>query len=63
MSIEKIPRIPVTLKPIAWGKRDRNLAEAVCMHLADATPPIVIPANPLKHARIKRCLHHLGVIA
>lgn len=63
MNVERIQRKPVVLQPIPWGKRDRNLAEAVCVHLAEATPPIVIPANPLKHARIRRCLHHLGVSA
>lgn len=48
------PRMP--LSPIQWGKPDRALGHAVCQHVADATPPIVIEFNPVTHARLCRVL-------
>lgn len=57
----KWPRVahahPLVLQPIAWGKPDRELARGICRHLAEATPPIVIPANPITHAALRAFLH------
>jgi hypothetical protein len=52
---------PLTLSPIRWGERDTALAQMVCRHIVDATPPIEIPANPITHARVRAYLrsHHI----
>jgi hypothetical protein len=47
---------PLTLRPIQWGTPDAALARGVCRHLIEATPALVIPANPLSHARLRAWL-------
>lgn len=54
-------RHPIQLQPIAWGKPDKTLARALGQHVRDATPAIVIPFNPLNHARVRRVLRSLGI--
>lgn len=52
---------PVELAPIAWGKRDPALARAVCEHIADAMPPVVIRFNPITHRRVCAFLRSYGI--
>lgn len=44
--VERIPRQPVALTRIPWGKRDAALGRALCQHIVDATPPTCIPFFP-----------------
>jgi len=53
---ERIARKPVALVRIPWGKPDPALARAVCQHIVEATPPTVIPANPITGAKLRRVL-------
>lgn len=55
---ERIAPKGAALQPIPWGQPDRLLGRAVCWNVLDATPPTVIPFDPRKHARMKRCLAH-----
>lgn len=61
-SAEPVPHKPVALAPIPWGKPDSALANAVCAHMVEATPPIVIPANPFTTAKVRAFLrsHHVS---
>lgn len=58
---QTMSRHPVRLPPIAWGTPDKALARALGQHVRDATPAIVIPFNPLNHARVRRVLRSLGI--
>lgn len=49
------------LAPIAWGKRNEALGKALCQQIVEATPPTVIHANTITHARLRRCLRSLGI--
>ena len=50
-----IPRKPVQLTPIPWGKPDKKLGFAVCAHLQEVTPGIEIPWSP-QDEKIRRIL-------
>lgn len=52
---------PMQLKPIAWGKPDKQLARVLFGHMGDANPPIEIPFNPLTDARVRQTLKSLGI--
>ena len=58
---QSMSRHPVQLQPIAWGKPDKTLARALGQHVRQATPAIVIPFNPLTHAKVRRVLRSLGI--
>lgn len=49
------------LMPIPWGKRNEQLGKALCQQIVEATPPTVIHANTITHARLRRCLRSLGI--
>lgn len=51
----RIPRKPVQLTPIPWGKPDKKLGFAVCVHLQEVTPGIEIPWSP-QDEKIRRIL-------
>ena len=55
------PSKSVRLTPIPWGKRDQALARAVCDHIADAMPPVVIRFNPITHRRVCAFLRSYGI--
>jgi hypothetical protein len=61
VTLQRVPRVPVRLSPIAWGKPDNALARGLCQHVADATPATVIRFNPFTHARMRRALRALGI--
>ena len=61
--IELIPRTPVVLTPIAWGKRDPNLGRAICQHVVEATPPISVPFVLGLSRRLRHFLAHYGIRA
>jgi hypothetical protein len=50
----------VKLRPIAWGKREPLLGYWVCAAIVKATPPTVIPVNPLIHSRLRMLTHGAG---
>lgn len=52
---------PLKLRPIPWGERDTDLARGLCQHIAEATPPTVIPFNPLTDARVRRHLRSMRI--
>lgn len=56
-------RGPVRLFPFRMmlGERDKRTAEAVMHNMVETTPPTEIPLNVLTNAKMKRCLHNLGV--
>lgn len=56
MQIEAVRKAPVSLTPIPWGKPDPVLGRAICAHIAEVTPPIVIPCNPITEAKTRRTL-------
>lgn len=39
----RVPKVPVVLTPIPWGKPDRALGFAVIQHMTEVTPGTVIP--------------------
>jgi hypothetical protein len=51
----------VQLRPIPWGRRDQALGFGVCEAIARATPPTVIPANPLLHSRLRGWMLSHGI--
>lgn len=53
---------PVQLTPIPWGKPDRKLARVVLQHIADFTPPTVIPYNPFAEQRVRRVLRSMHIV-
>jgi hypothetical protein len=59
----RIPRTPVVLTPIAWGKRDSKLGRAVCQHVVDTTPPMSIPFVLGLSRRLRHFLAHYGIRA
>lgn len=61
-SVESVRKVPVTLTPIPWGKPDRKLGRAVCRHIAEFTPPTVIPYNPLTEQRVRRVLRSMHIV-
>ena len=60
--VSDVRRVPVQLTPIPWGKPDPVLARGVCQHIADFTPPIVIPYNPLSEQRVRRVLRSMHIV-
>lgn len=60
---ERIPRQPAKLTPIAWGKRDRELARGVMRNIADTTPAIRVPFIPGLRPKLRDFLSHYGVRA
>jgi hypothetical protein len=58
---ERVAPQRLVLAPIAWGTRDRKLAKVVCAHVIDATPPMVVPFQPLTHRRTRAFLRSHGV--
>lgn len=58
---ESVPAKRVQLSPIPWGKRDPELGRALCRHIVDATPPIVIPVNFLTDFRVRSWLRTHGI--
>lgn len=59
---DKIVGTPVQLTPIPWGKRDPKLARVVLQHIADFTPPTVIPYNPFTEQRTRRVLRSMHIV-
>lgn len=59
--VSPLPRAPLQLSPIRWGKRDKVLARMVCEHMRHANPPIVIPWSPVQ-AKVRSTLraHHIA---
>lgn len=57
-------RVPLKLKPIAWGSRDRELAWAVFQNARQTTPPTQIPWTG-QEARLGYLLrhHHFSVLS
>jgi len=60
--VKPVTRVPVQLKPIEWGKPDPQLAKALCWHISDAPPAIVIRFNPFTHRRIAAFLRSCGIV-
>jgi hypothetical protein len=58
---QRVPRVPVQLRPVPFGQPDPALARGLCQHLADATPPTVIRFNPLTNGRLRRVLRSFGI--
>jgi hypothetical protein len=58
---ERIARKPVVLTRIPWGKPDAATAAAVCQHIVDATPPTLIPANPVTGAKLRQVLRSFHI--
>lgn len=56
-----LPSARLQLGTVAWGKRDPALARAVCEHIADAMPPVVIRFNPITHRRVCAFLRSYGI--
>lgn len=56
-----VPRYPVQLTPVPFGRPDRALGHALCQHIVDATPAIVIPFNPVTHRRVRAVLRQCGI--
>lgn len=54
--IQRVPRKPVALSPIPWGKPDPALARAVCQHLVDVMPPTVVAWRPSRETWTVRLL-------
>ncbi len=52
---------PVQLSPIPWGKPDPALGRALCRHIAEFTPPVLIPCNPFTESKTRRALRSLHV--
>lgn len=51
----------VVLRPIAWGTRDKSLAEGICRHILQATPPTVIPFDPGTDRALRSALQSRGI--
>lgn len=49
------------LQKMRHGKRDQDLARAVCTNIAETTPPTEIPANPLIQAQLNDFLRARGI--
>lgn len=61
--VERIPRTPVQLSPIPWGKRDPMLARGVCRHIADAMPKTTVPFVRGLDRKLRAFLSHYGIRA
>ena len=55
--VSDVRRVPLQLTPIPWGQPDPVLGRAICRHIAEVTPPVLIPCNPITEAKTRRLLH------
>lgn len=52
---------PMKLAPIAWGKRDPELAGGVCRSILKTMPTLQIPYCPQTHTRLLAFLRDAGI--
>ena len=56
-----IPHRALQLTPIPWGKPDPVLGRMVCQNVADTTPALVVPFNPITHTKARTRLRSYGI--
>lgn len=59
---EPITGTPMQLTPIAWGKRDPDLARVVLSHIESVNASIVIPYNPIRNEKVRRILASHSIV-